>query len=158
MVTKVLFVCMGNICRSPTAEGVFRHMVYQRGLQQAFEIDSAGTHDYHLGHAPDARSQAHAKAKGYDISQLRSRLITAKDLQYFDRVLVMDERNYNRVTELSPPSERSKIQLLTDYCVTMQADHVPDPYYGGDAGFAQVMSIIEDACRGLLNDLTASAP
>ncbi len=158
MVTKVLFVCMGNICRSPTAEGVFRHMVSQRGLDHAFDIDSAGTHDYHLGHAPDVRSQAHAKAKGYDISGLRSRLITAQDMQHFDRVLVMDERNYDLVQALSPAVHRPKIQLLTDYCIELEADHVPDPYYGGDAGFARVMSIIEDACHGLLNDLTTPAP
>jgi protein-tyrosine phosphatase len=154
MVTKVLFVCMGNICRSPTAEGVFRQMVSQRGLSDAFEIDSAGTHDYHLGHAPDVRSQAHAKAKGYDISGLRSRLITEEDMRYFDRVLVMDDRNHERVHALSPVDERGKIQLLTEYCVTLKADQVPDPYYGGDAGFARVMAIIEDACHGLLDALT----
>lgn len=157
MAAKLLFVCMGNICRSPTAEGVFRHMAQARGLSDAFEIDSAGTHDYHVDHAPDPRAQAHAEAKGYDISGLRSRLITEADFQHFDRVLVMDDHNWKHLHEMAPVEERFKIHRLTEYCVSMKALNVPDPYYGGDAGFERAMSIIEDGCQGLLDDL-APAP
>jgi protein-tyrosine phosphatase len=157
MKVKVLFVCMGNICRSPTAEGVFRDMVAKRGLSDAFEIDSAGTHDYHLGCAPDPRAQAHAQAKGYDISGLRSRLITEVDFLHFDRILVMDDHNWKHVQEIAPFEERYKIHRLTEYGVRMKALNVPDPYYGGDAGFERAMAIIEDGCQGLLDDLAPAA-
>ena len=153
MTTRLLFVCMGNICRSPTAEGVFAHLVTQAGCADQFELDSAGTHDYHVGHAPDPRAQAHAAAKGIDISHLRARQLSETDFEHFDRVLVMDDHNWKAAQALAPIEYRSRIHRLTEYCQRFKAMNVPDPYYGGDAGFARAMDIIEDGCRGLLDDL-----
>ena len=150
---RVLFVCMGNICRSPTAEGVFRHMVHGRGLDAHFEIDSAGTHDYHVGSAPDARAQAHAKAHGYDISSLRARQLEAQDFENFDLVLVMDDHNWKKAQELCPLEERHRLKRLTAYCNRYKTLNIPDPYYGGDAGFEHAMAVIEDGCAGLLDTL-----
>ena len=153
MSKRLLFVCMGNICRSPTAEGVFAHLAIQAGLQGQLEWDSAGTHDYHVGHAPDPRAQAHAAAKGIDISHLRARQLSEADFARFDRILVMDDHNWKAAQALSPIEYRSRIHRLTEYCQRFKALNVPDPYYGGEAGFVRAMDIIEDACRGLLKDL-----
>jgi protein-tyrosine phosphatase len=155
--TRILFVCMGNICRSPTAEGVFGHMVRAQGVAGQFEIDSAGTHDYHVGSPPDSRAQAHALAHGYDISGLRARQLQAQDFETFDLIVVMDDHNWKKANELCPLEERRRLKRLTAYCNRYKALNVPDPYYGGEAGFEYAMAIIEDGCRGLLDTLL-SAP
>lgn len=151
---KVLFVCMGNICRSPTAEGVFRRLVVQARLDHLIQIDSAGTHAYHLGNPPDVRSQRAAHARGIDISRLRARRIEQADFDRFDHILVMDAQNYIDVVALSPSARhREKVQLLLDFAHHVEEREVPDPYYGGTHGFDLVLDLIEDAAHGLLNHL-----
>ena len=150
-------VCMGNICRSPTAHGVLETMVADAGLEQHITVDSAGTHSYHVGEPPDARAQQHAARRGYDLSAQRARHLTAQDFERFDLVLVMDEANETHARPLCPPGQRHRLRRLTDFCTTVQAREVPDPYYGGAAGFEQVLDIVEDACRGLLATLTPPA-
>jgi protein-tyrosine phosphatase len=147
---SVLFVCMGNICRSPTAHGVFRHRVGQAGLAERVRVASAATHDYHPGEPPDPRSVEHALARGYDLSDLRARVLGIEDLESADLVLVMDEDNDREVQERCPPQHRSKIRRLTEFCTVHQAAKVPDPYFGGPEGFALVLDLVEDACEGLL--------
>ena len=141
---------MGNICRSPTAEGVFRHKVRAAGLADRVFIDSAGTHDYHPGAPPDARSQAHARTRGYDISDLRARAATADDVERFDVLLVMDDLNYSTLIGRIDPSLHHKVQKFTDFCVTLTAHEVPDPYYGERVDFERVLDLVEDASEGLL--------
>ena len=150
---RVLMVCTGNICRSPTAHGVLQKMVADAGLAQRIEVDSAGTHGYHVGDAPDQRSQQHAVRRGYDLSQHRARQLQAADFEHFDLVLIMDEANQRAAGAISPPERRAHLQRLTDYCQTLSASAVPDPYYGGAAGFEQVLDLVEDACTGLLKAL-----
>ena len=147
---SVLFVCMGNICRSPTADGVMRHLVAQHGLQEQVYVDSAGTHSYHTGSPPDPRSQAHAARRGYDLSALRARPVEAVDFERFDLLLAMDRDNLRLLHSRCPPEFHPKLQRLTKYCRTMTSPVVPDPYYGGDAGFEEVLDLVEDACTGLL--------
>jgi protein-tyrosine phosphatase len=154
--THILFICMGNICRSPTAEGVFRHQV-QRVLDAAtagrFEIDSAGTHNYHPGEPPDARSQHHAKRRGYDLSALRARALTDDDIARFDHLIVMDDANYAAVIRRANPAHHSKVKRLTEFCVSdafKRFREVPDPYYGEAADFERVLDLVEDGCAGLL--------
>ena len=147
---RILMVCMGNICRSPTAHGVLEKMVADAGLAQHITVDSAGTHGYHVGEPPDERAQQHAARRGYDLSAQRARHLTAQDFERFDLVLVMDEANETHARPLCPPGQRHRLRRLTDFCTTVQAHEVPDPYYGGAAGFEQVLDIVEDACRGLL--------
>jgi protein-tyrosine phosphatase len=151
---RVLFVCMGNICRSPTAEGVFREVVRRANLAQYFDIDSAGTHGYHIGHAPDKRSQAAALRRGIDISALRSRLITLEDLQCFDYVLVMDNNNRRNLDELSRRvrTQRANIALFLDYANSTIRE-VPDPYYGEEQDFERVLDLVEAAANGLLHSI-----
>jgi protein-tyrosine phosphatase len=144
----VLFVCMGNICRSPAAEGVFRHMVAAAGRDAEFHIDSAGTHGYHVGHAPDARMSEAAAARGYALES-RARRLVPEDFERFDLIVVMDEENFHNVKALSPGSS-ARVVRMCEYCETLQADEVPDPYYGGAAGFERVLDILEDACASLL--------
>ncbi|QXL85833.1 low molecular weight protein-tyrosine-phosphatase [Comamonas sp. NLF-1-9] len=148
-------VCMGNICRSPTAEGVLRRMAREAGLAHSLQVDSAGTHDYHIGAAPDARACRHAGARGYDLSSLRARQLVREDFQRFDLVLVMDAANEAAARALCPPQFASRIARLTDFCSTPACAEVPDPYYGGDEGFERVLDLVEDACRGLLRQLQA---
>ena len=150
---RVLFVCMGNICRSPTAHGVFEAKVREAGLADRIEVDSAGTHSYHVGAPPDPRSQAHAIRRGYDLSAQRARRLVAQDFERFDLVLVMDAANETHARPLCPPGQHHRLRRLTDYCTTLQVSEVPDPYYGGAAGFEQVLDIVEDACHGLLATL-----
>lgn len=147
---SVLFICMGNICRSPTAHGVFRQRVQQAGLAGRIHIDSAGTHNYHPGAPPDTRSQQHAAKRGYDLSDLRARQITDADFDQVDLLLVMDWDNLALTEALCPPAHRRKLRRLTEFCLTQDAAIVPDPYYGGDAGFDYVLDLIEDASDGLL--------
>lgn len=146
----LLMVCMGNICRSPTAHGVLEKMVADAGLASHITVDSAGTHSYHVGEPPDERAQQHAALRGYDLSAQRARRLVAQDFERFDLVLVMDAANETHARPLCPPGQHHRLRRLTDYCTTLQVSEVPDPYYGGAAGFEQVLDIVEDACRGLL--------
>ena len=150
MSTKVLFVCMGNICRSPTAEGVFRHRVQAAGLAEHFLIDSAGTHGYHVGEAPDARSTEFAARRGYDLSTQRSRKVAARDFEEFDHLLAMDHDNLRLLKASCPPQHQHKLALFMQHARNSDSDVVPDPYYGGPHGFDQVLDYIEDAADGLI--------
>jgi protein-tyrosine phosphatase len=144
---------MGNICRSPTAHGVFRHKVKERGLDKVVNVDSAGTHNYHPGSPPDERSQIHASQRGYDLSDLRARQIQSGDFDKFDLILVMDRDNLALVREECPPEHRHKVRRLTEFCLTHKRAVVPDPYYGGASGFEHVLDLVEDACEGLIHHL-----
>jgi protein-tyrosine phosphatase len=148
----VLFVCMGNICRSPTAEGVFRHVVAESDLADRILIDSAGTHAYHVGKPPDQRSQSAAERRGYTLENLRARKVEAADFERFDYVIAMDRENQALLTELAEEEHRDRIRLFLEYS-TGREDEVPDPYYGGAAGFERVLDLVEDASRGLLEAL-----
>ena len=150
---RIVFVCMGNICRSPTAEGVFRHMVRDEGLADDFQIDSAGTHDYHTGSPPDARAQLHAARRGYDLSAQRARQVGLSDFTDSDLVLVMDRANLAALNRVCPPAHRHKLKLLLTYAPEFEEDEVPDPYSGGDQGFERVLDLVEVAARGLLREL-----
>lgn len=156
MKVKVLFVCMGNICRSPTAEAVFRHYVEQAGLQEHIHIDSAGTHDYHIGDAPDLRTQRAAKQRGYDMSQLRGRQVGVEDFGRFDYVLAMDEANLSILRRLRPRDATSHLGLFLEFAEQHREREVPDPYYGGADGFERVLDMVEDAAGGLLKRIRAS--
>jgi protein-tyrosine phosphatase len=155
MISKrsILFVCMGNICRSPTAEGVFRNRVDAAGLADEIQIDSAGTHDYHVGNAPDGRSQQYAARRGYDLSMQRARQIKTSDFSEFDYVLAMDRDNLARLQAACPQQYRHKLGLFMQYAQHSPSDVVPDPYYGGGSGFDRVLDYIEDAADGLLDVL-----
>lgn len=150
MQIKVLFVCMGNICRSPTAEGVFRHFVQQSSSQHLIEADSAGTHGYHIGDPPDERAQAAAMRRGYDLSMLRARQVTSEDFQAFDYVLAMDNENLRALQRICPPQAQRKPLLFLSFSSTRTVIEVPDPYYGGPQGFERVLDLVEDAAQGLL--------
>ncbi|AHF03150.1 phosphotyrosine protein phosphatase [Marichromatium purpuratum 984] len=152
---RVLFVCMGNICRSPTAHGVFRQLLRARGLEQLVEIDSAGTHAYHAGERPDQRASDTARARGIDIRDLRARCVEADDFERFDYVLAMDQDNYAHLAALCPPGLESRLGLFMDFAPDYPQREVPDPYYGGRRGFDQVFDMVEAAARGLLEDLNA---
>ena len=147
---RVLMVCMGNICRSPTAHGVLTQRVADAGLGDRIVVDSAGTHDYHVGRPPDERAQQHAARRGYDLSAQRARQLKAQDFDDFDLVLVMDDANQHAARALCPPGQRHKLRRLTDFCTRHRAIEVPDPYYGGAAGFEAVLDLVEDACDGVL--------
>lgn len=147
---KVLFVCMGNICRSPTAEAVFRQLVEQEGLTDSIHIDSAGTHDYHIGEAPDARTQRAAQRRGYDMSALRGRQVGRADFQGFDYVLAMDEANLAILRRMRPDNASGHLGLFLEFAARHIEREVPDPYYGGADGFERVLDLVEDAAAGLL--------
>lgn len=149
---SILFVCMGNICRSPTAEGVFRKLLAEEGDGLVVEVDSAGTHGYHVGSPPDARAMRAAQRRGLDISRLRARKVAPEDFERFDLVLAMDEENLAILSRLCPPERSSSLKLFLEYG-TLGERNVPDPYYGGDNGFEHVLDLIEDASRGLLREL-----
>jgi len=151
----ILFVCMGNICRSPTAEGVFRSVVEKRKLIGRFLVDSAGTIDYHAGSPPDARAIAHAAKRGYDLSALRARQVVAGDFDRFDFVLAMDKENLRTLESMSPSRCRHKIELLLEYGHDFGGAEVPDPYYGGAKDFERALLMIEDGCNGLLDFLVS---
>jgi protein-tyrosine phosphatase len=152
--TSILFVCMGNICRSPTAEGVFRHRAEQAGLQ--LDIDSAGTHAYHVGDPPDQRSMRHAQKRGYDLSAQRARQVSATDFEVFDHILAMDHENLAILRSRCPAQHRHKLGLFMQYASQSDSDIVPDPYYGGAQGFDQVLDYVEDAADGLIAMLQKS--
>jgi protein-tyrosine phosphatase len=151
---SVLMVCMGNICRSPTAEAVLRHKLRERGLDGRVEVDSAGTHDWHAGAPPDARSQAHASRRGYDLSELRARCLVPADFDRFDLVLVMDDENLSHARAICPPPAWPRLRRLMSYAGNGAPQEVPDPYSGGTEGFERVLDLIEQACEGLLDDLS----
>ena len=150
---RILFVCMGNICRSPTAHGVFRSLVQQRNLQASIDIDSAGTHAYHAGEPPDRRAQNTALQRGIDLSDLRARPVSTKDFDAFDYILAMDEDNYAILMSLCPEEAKDKVHLFMSFAPHLQRREVPDPYYGGIKGFENVFDMIDHAAKGLLDDI-----
>ena len=149
---KILFVCLGNICRSPTAHGVFVQQVKDAGLSDAIEVDSAGTSGWHNGASPDSRSMAEAQRHGYDLSFIKSRPVTDNDFEEQDYILAMDRENLKDLLERSPAQHRHKIRLFLEYA-TGSEQEVPDPYYGGDKGFTQVLKLVEQGGVGLLTYL-----
>lgn len=149
----IIFICMGNICRSPTAEAVFRQRVAQAGLTDRVCIDSAGTHDYHVGEAPDTRTQRAAKQRGYDMSQLRARQVEVADFQRFDYLLAMDEGNLAILHRLRPHDCMAHVGLFLDFAQGQPVREVPDPYYGGAQGFDHVLDLVEAGADGLLKHL-----
>lgn len=149
----VLFICMGNICRSPTAEGVFRHRVARAGMSDRVTIDSAGTHDYHIGKSPDQRTQQAALRRGCDLSGLRGRQVEAKDFHEFDYILAMDRENLAILQQMCPPQHRHKLNLFMEFGMGFSQREVPDPYYGGEQGFEKVLDMVEDAASGLLEEI-----
>lgn len=152
-VVRVLFVCLGNICRSPTAEGVFRKMVEQEGLGHLIRIDSAGTSDYHAGGPPDPRALQAARQRGIDLSGLRARQAVARDFTEFDYVLAMDGANLRDLRRLCPPDYAGHFGRFLDFAPQLKTRDVPDPYYGGANGFETVLDMIEAASRGLLSHI-----
>ena len=150
MTIKILFVCTGNICRSPSAEGVFRHVVEQAGLTNMITIDSAGTHGYHIGETPDGRSQLAALQRGYDLSNQRARQISKADFIEFDYILAMDNANIEALEAWCPVECRHKLTLFLSYGSNLTETEVPDPYYGGSKGFENVLDLLENAAYGLL--------
>jgi protein-tyrosine phosphatase len=151
----LLFVCMGNICRSPTAHAVIRQRLRAEGLSHQVVVDSAGTHNYHPGASPDARSQRHALRRGYDLSDLRARQIAPDDFAEADLILAMDWENLALLQAICPQQHAAKLRRLTDFCTRHAAESVPDPYYSGDQGFEFVLDLIEDAADGLLGHIRA---
>lgn len=152
---KVLFVCLGNICRSPTADAVFRKAVEDAGLDKRIQVDSAGTGNWHIGHPPDRRASAAAAERGYDLSKLRARAVCVEDFQKFDHILAMDENNMSDLTDQCPAIHRHKLRLFLDFAPQYQEINVPDPYYGGDEGFDHVLDLVEAASDGLLTHIQA---
>ena len=155
---RVLFVCTGNICRSPTAHGVFQHRVKEAGLEDVIKVDSAGTHGYHVGEPPDARSIAAAARRGYDLASLRARRFVRRDFEHFDLVLVADSGHQAHLARLIKPSQGHKLRKILDYSRRYGGMDVPDPYYGGPQGFDLVLDMLEDAAEGLLDSLTRDDP
>lgn len=152
---KILFVCTGNICRSPTAEGVARGLAVEQGVAPLFEFDSAGTHGYHVGQPPDPRSIAAALRRGYDLASLRARRVTEFDFIRFDRVLAMGSDHLATLQRACPPQHRNKLGLLLDFSERFDLSEVPDPYYGGAEGFEHVLDLVEDAARQLIRQFAA---
>jgi len=150
---RVLLVCMGNICRSPTAEGVLRKYIKNSGLGDKVEVDSAGTHGYHVGEAPDSRTQRAASARGYNLTQLRARKVARQDLDYFDLILAMDKSNLDNLWRMATPEQKERIKLFMDYAKNFDDDEVPDPYYGLGHGFDLVLDMVEDAAQGLIEEI-----
>ena len=146
---KVLFVCTGNICRSPTAEGVLRRLAKDAGVD--LHVESAGTHDYHVGNAPDARTQKHASGRGYDLSAQRARQVRKRDFEEFDLIVAMDRGHLEILQDNCPPQHQGKLRML------VRGHDVPDPYYGGAEGFEQVLDMVEAACLGLVSEIKATS-
>ena len=153
MTYRVLLVCMGNICRSPTAEAVLRCFIKNNNLGDKVEVDSAGTHGYHVGEAPDSRTQRAAAVRGYNLSQLRARKVARQDLDYFDLILAMDKSNLDNLRRLATPEQQERIKLFMDYARSFDDDEVPDPYYGLGHGFDLVLDMVEDASLGLIEEI-----
>ena len=151
--TSVLFVCMGNICRSPTAEGIFRSMLEQKGLTDMFLLDSAGTHAYHVGAPPDHRAQHTAESRGIDLSDLKGRKVTLADFDEFDYVFAMDKENLANLKKLHPAASSEQLRLFLDFAKGLDFDEVPDPYYGGTKGFEKVFDMLENASLGFIDHI-----
>jgi protein-tyrosine phosphatase len=154
---KILFVCLGNICRSPTAEIVFRHIVAREAPDLRLEIDSAGTAGYHIGSPPDSRTQQAALRRGYDMSAIRARAVEPRDFTRFDLILAMDRNNFDTLRDGAPPAAHSRIRLFLEFAPELEIREVPDPYYGGPNGFEEVLDLVEAAARGLLIHLRTEA-
>ena len=155
--TKVLFVCLGNICRSPTADGIFRQLVAREKLEQKIIVDSAGTGDWHIGKAPDSRTVAAARQRGYDLSILRARQVNAQDFTEFDYVLAMDKSNLRDLQRIKPSTYTGHLGLFLEFGARGDYREVPDPYYGGHDGFQLVLDLVEDAAQGLLNHIRSNS-
>jgi protein-tyrosine phosphatase len=150
---SVLFVCLGNICRSPTAEGVFRHLLALEGATLDVDVDSAGTGDYHIGEPPDVRSQSAAMQRGIDLSGLRARQVNVCDFDRFGLILAMDRSNVRALQALKPKASRAEVRLLLEYAGSLVDLEVPDPYFGGQDGFERVLDLVTLASRGLISAL-----
>jgi protein-tyrosine phosphatase len=150
---SVLFVCLGNICRSPTAHGVFRNLVIQAGLDDRIEIDSAGTAAFHIGKSPDGRSAAVALERGIDVADLRARKVDFGDFYVYDYILAMDDANYSNLIDMALPEHVDKVQMFLDYTQYFSESEVPDPYFGGAQGFDHVFDLVESASLGLLEHI-----
>jgi len=146
----VLFVCMGNICRSPTAHGVFQYLVKQNGLNEKIAVDSAGTYSYNIGKKPDIRAMQTAAKRGYDLSKLRARKVIESDFEKFDYVLAMDGENHMELVQQCPKEHQDKVKYFLEFASNAKTLEVPDPYHGGEKGFEVVLDMVEDACKGLL--------
>ena len=149
----VLFVCLGNICRSPTAHGVFAEKVRCLGLENRVQVDSAGTAAYHAGSAPDPRSSEVARSRGYDLSRLRARQAVSEDFHQFDYILAMDESNLRNLQAIAPVGAKAALRLFLDFDRSQPVREVPDPYYGGEQGFTEVLDLVEAAADGLLTEI-----
>jgi protein-tyrosine phosphatase len=150
---RVLFVCMGNICRSPTAEAVFREVARREAQGLRIHADSAGTHAYHVGEPPDSRAVMAARRRGFGMEQLRARVVSREDFLRFDYLLAMDRQNLEHLERLAPAGHQARVQLFLEYAPEAGLAEVPDPYYGGETGFEQVLDLVEAASRGLLSTL-----
>jgi protein-tyrosine phosphatase len=150
---NVLFVCLGNICRSPTAHSVFQHLVREAGLENHISIDSAGTGDWHIGRPPDHRALTSAKLRGYDMSDLIARQVSAKDFDEFHYVLAMDKQNLTNLQHMKPRHYNGHLGLFLEFARYHRVKEVPDPYYGGNQGFDEVLTMVEDASQGLLDHI-----
>jgi protein-tyrosine phosphatase len=155
---RILFVCMGNICRSPTAEGVFRKLLAERAPDLDVEIDSAGTHGFHDGAPPDPRACRAAQRRGVDLKPLRARRVTESDFERFELLLAMDEQNLEFLLEICPTEYRPRVRLLLEFAPHLERREVPDPYYGGSTGFEHVLDLVEEAAAGLLEHLRNTPP
>ncbi|AMO68243.1 protein-tyrosine-phosphatase [gamma proteobacterium BDW918] len=155
MAIKVLFVCLGNICRSPTAHGVFQKLLNDAGLHDEIQVDSAGTGDWHIGRSPDQRSQAAALSRQYDLSSLRARQVCKADFETFDYILAMDECNLADLQAMHTHQAKCELALFLTYAKHTARREVPDPYYGGEQGFDEVLDLVEDAAEGLLHHICA---
>ncbi len=154
---KVLFVCMGNICRSPTAQGVFERLVEEAGLETRIEIDSAGTHAYHVGEPPDQRATHAASNRGVDLTSQKARRVTGDDFEAFDYVVAMDRSNLEDLRAICPEHLQERVCLLLEFADIKQPADVPDPYYGGAQGFERVLDLVEEGAKGLLEKIQQGA-
>lgn len=155
---RILFVCMGNICRSPMAEGVFRALVEQAGLSSSVEVDSAGTHAYHEGESPDPRARTVTASRGYNLSGMRARRVIEADFSRFDLIVAMDRQNLAWLRRSCIAGHQPKLRLFLEFADGLASDEVPDPYYGGTEGFEKVLDLCETAARGLLAAISVSGP
>jgi protein-tyrosine phosphatase len=155
-VASVLFVCMGNICRSPTAEGVFRHLAERERMLDRLRIESAGIGDWHVGQRPDERAITHAQRRGYDLTSLRARQVTRDDFARFDYILAMDRRNLRDLRVVAPDDYSGRLGLLLDFVPQLGLREVPDPYFGGADGFEKVLELTERACAALLEHIRST--
>jgi len=153
----VLVVCTGNICRSPTGEGVLRHLARERGLAGRVVVRSAGTHDYHVGECPDSRTLEHASRRGYDLSAQRAMQVSRKHFDEYDYILAMDRGHLRQLRALAPAGSRARLGMFLDASARWKGEDIPDPYYGGAEGFEQVLDMVEAACLGLLSEIRATS-